>query len=617
MSDKTEFSLDVDVDSATGFEPLPDLVAYDLCKAYPVPGGSVLLRNTRTGKRAMVRPEVHAVLVSCNRLRTLDQHVSRIIARNPDMQGQQADIREVLQTMLDAGMMISARQTCDELKQPARQSPRSEDKPVVVIITWERPAALERLLSSIYTNCDIGKFHQLYIVDDSRKAENIDKNRELTASFALQAKRPFQYFGQAEQQALLENLSRQLPEHEEAIRFLADQSHWRDHWTSGLARNLALLLSCGHRLVMIDDDTICEVYDPIQPRSDISFSDEARQADFFSEQQEWSSRRMPLNPDPVDRHMQCLGMPFSEALDKLGQTNLKPTGLADANAPLLAQLASDSPVLITECGSFGCPGTNRNTWLPDMAPASLERMLASETKTNDALHTRLVWSGRNQPHFSPVTNMSQITGLDNRAMLPPYFPVFRGEDRLFGLLLKFIFPTAVALDYPWAIPHLPIPQRDWQEKDRDFTPQASFPFFVSAKVQQSGASCQAAEPHERLHALTAFFSDLSNSSNDALAENQRDAVLRDLSEQLQHLSGLLAGADSAPDQWKEYLGNGIKQLNEGLDRASHKDHRIKGQPKTLEGAELIDFWKKAWGGYAAALAAWPEIREVAAEIIEV
>lgn len=621
MIDKTGFSIDVNVDPATGFKPLPDLVAFDLCKAYPVPGGNLLLRNTRTGQRAVVMPEVFSVLVSCDRFRTLDEHVARIIKKTPDMQGQQSDMRNVLQSMLDSGIMISAKQTCDVLKQSNKQgvsdsgTQSSADNPVVAIITWERPEALERLLNSVHANCNIDKFHRLYVIDDSRNPENINRNRELTATFALETKMPVQYFGQAEQQSLLKALSGKMPEHEAAIRFLADQSLWRDDWTSGLARNLALLLSCGHRLVMLDDDTICDVYDPGQPGPDITFSDQPREADFFSQAHEWTAQRVRLNPDPVSRHMQCLGMNFSEALQALGQNHLKPAGFRHANALLVSELKVDSPVLMTECGSFGCPGTSTNTWLPDMAPDSINRMLRSGQKTTNALNTRMVWTGRNRPHFSPRSNMSQITGFDNRKTLPPYFPILRGEDRLFGLLLDFIFPSAVTLDYPWAIPHLPIPQREWHEKDRDFTPGTVFPKFLAQHLLENKMLCRTEDPAERLATLATFFSNLAATSDDSLIASHRDAVLTDISEQLLHLNDLLAGADTAPEEWQDYLEQGIEQLSKGFGLASQEDFPVKGQPRSMEGTELITFWKRAWSGFSASLKAWPEIREAAAEIV--
>lgn len=618
MTHKTDFSMDITVQPGSGFKPLPDRVAFDLCKAYPVPGGNLLLHNTRNGKRAMAMPAVYASLLSCQQFQTLDQHVANIIDSNPGMQGQQADIRDVLQSMLDSGIMVSAKKTCDALKHkpetPAEE--RNPGAPVVAVITWERPEALERLLTSIVANCNTGKLHRVYVIDDSRKAENISQNQALVEKFASELEIPLQYFGQDEQQSLLDDLIKRLPEHENSIRFLADQSRWKEHWTSGLARNLALLLSCGRRLVMMDDDSLCDVYNPGRPKPDITFSDDPREADFFANEQEWAARHQAMNPDPVDRHMQCLGLTFSEALDVLGQNHLKPAGFTNATALLTSELKPDSPVLMTECGSFGCPGTDRNTWLPDMAPGSLKRMMASEQKINNALNSRLVWSGRNHPHFAPRPNMSQITGFDNRQMLPPYLPIERGEDRLFGYLLDFIFPTAVTLDYPWAVPHLPIPQRQWQENDRDFTPGHSFPMFFFEQVIERKSTCLGRSPTARLKALSAWFNDLAAAPDDSLGAMYRDTRLRNNSEQLQHLTSLLAADESAPAGWQDYLQNGIKQLNTDMDQASLQDFPVKGLPDGIEGAELIAFWKNTWSGFAASLDAWPKIREAAAEIVE-
>ena len=616
MTDKTEFSLDISVNPASGFKPLADWVAFDLCRAYPVPGGQLLLHNTRNGKRAMVMPDVYTSLLSCRQFETLEQHVARIITVNPGMQGQQADMLKVLQRMLDSGIMVSAKKVCNQLRSEVKTVVEEKETvvPVVAIITWERPQALERLLKSIVANCDTKKFHRLYVIDDSRKAENISQNQVLVQKFASEIETPLQYFGQDEQQALLDGLVKRLPEHENAIGFLADQSRWRDHWTSALARNLALLLSCGHRLVMIDDDVICDVYDPPQPKPNITFSDSPREADFFDSEQDWASQHQPMNPDPIDRHMQCLGLSFSEALAVLGQNHLKPAGLGNATALQVSELQPDSPVLMTECGSLGCPGTNSNTWLPGMAPGSLKRMLASGKKTTNALTKRKVWSGRNQPHFAPRPNMSQITGFDNRQMLPPYLPIGRGGDRLFGYFLDFIFPTAVTLDYPWAVPHLPLPERKWRNRDLDFTPSASFPKFYFEKVMDYKSSCESDSPIDRLSALSAWFSDMAAAPAEALTNMYRDSRLSNDSVQLQQLHTLLSKADSAPVDWQNYLRNGISQLNADLDRASRKDLPIKGLPETLEGAELITFWKDTWAGFAAALRAWPEIRKAAAEI---
>ena len=109
MSDQKGFTLDMTVDPANPFKALPDRVAFDLCQAYPLPSGDLLLHNTRNGKRMMVKLEVYASLLRCQQFKTLDQHTAAIIELNPGMQGQQDDIRKVLQSMLDNGIMLSAK----------------------------------------------------------------------------------------------------------------------------------------------------------------------------------------------------------------------------------------------------------------------------------------------------------------------------------------------------------------------------------------------------------------------------------------------------------------------------------------------------------------------------
>jgi hypothetical protein len=211
--------------------------------------------------------------------------------------------------------------------------------------------------------------------------------------------------------------------------------------------------------------------------------------------------------------------------------------------------------------------------------------------------------------------MSQITGFDNRHMLPPYLPIERGEDKLFGYFLDFIFPMAVTLDFPWAIPHLPIPEREWHNKDLDFTPSHSFPMFFFELVLEYKSSCRSGSPTDRLSSLSAWFNDLAATPGDSLASMYRDSRLRGDSARLHQLNTLLETAEQAPVDWQNYLRNGIRQLSTDLDMVSRDDFPIKGLPKNLETDELILFWKETWAGFAAALNAWPQIREAAVDIV--
>jgi hypothetical protein len=135
-------------------------------------------------------------------------------------------------------------------------------------------------------------------------------------------------------------------------------------------------------------------------------------------------------------------------------------------------------------------------------------------------------------------------------------------------------------------------------------------------ILENKSSCLADSPADRLANLCDWFRQMSTASSQSLIDMYRDSRLRDDSERLEQLSGLLAANESAPVNWQNYLRNGITQLQKDLEVASHPDFAVKGFPKTLDGEEIISFWKEVWAGFAAALNAWPEIRRAAADIIE-
>lgn len=617
MTGKADFSLEIPVDHKTGFKPLPDLVAFDLCRAYAVTGGNLLLHNTRNGKRALVRPDVYQALVKCNAFQSIDGHTDNLLKQEPAGKSRRQDVSGVLQQMLKAGILCSTREVMERIKLPAgtgRQEAR-DAPPVAAIITWERPEALKRLLVSMVDNCDTGKLQCLYVIDDSRSRENQEKNQAVADEFAPRFSSPLHYFGRAEQRGLIEALVKKIPHHEDAVRFLIDPDMWVEQWTAGLSRNLATFLSVGHRLVVMDDDVICDVYDPPGLRPGITFSDSPRENDFFASADEWADWRQAINPDPIDRHMQVLGLTLAEAVAILGHQNLSPQGFKNTTSLLASELQPDSPVLLTECGSLGCPGTNNNTWLPSMADGSLKKMLASQRKTSNALTHRKVWSGRSNPHFAQHSNMSQVTGLDNRQLLPPYLPILRGQDLLFGYMLDYMFPASVIFDYPWAVPHLPIPERSWGLKDLNFTPRASFPMFFFNKVPEQKIQCQSSDPSDRLSWLAAWLRDLAGAPSDRLIAMQLHSSLEAGTEKLRHMEELLANAQSAPVDWQNYLRNGVAQMNAGLDAISRGDVPVKGIQGEMEGEELIAFWRRTWKGFASACEAWPEIRRAAEAVV--
>lgn len=615
MNDPNSFSYTFSANPAPR-RPAPGagLFAVDALSEFPLGGDQVLARNPRNG-REMVLPADHlkTLVDHCSRFRTLEEHVAELMEGSDGAPERAAAIRAVVQSFRDGGLTLSAAEICRDLAPTPTARPVA-DKPVVVIITCDRPQALDRLLESIGANCDLEAIDRLWVIDDSRSAENGARNRELTATAGAQAPIGFHYFGADEACELLNALIGQLPHHERAIRFLIDRGLWRDHKSYGLARNFSHLVSVGKPLVVFDDDALCEAYEAPLSQAGVAFSVGQQEAVFFANNAELQDGLARNERDPVAGHMQCLGLAVPQALSVLGLTQLEPTALKTATTDFACHLRRDSRVLITECGSLGDPGTAGNSWLGSMSPASSERLATSEGRLQQALEKPCCWVGRERPEFRQSSSMSQVTGFDNRVFLPPYFPVGRGEDQIFGQATRFIYPDSVTLQYPWAIPHLPIPARHWTERDNDYSIDNRFPGTLFSRLCGYPNNCQAEDPQSRLAFLARIFMDAAESPDRRLFDRFVDDRHGHRAWQLQKLQEKLGQSSSLPTEWTSYVENALGQVQASAPGELRMDS-LTSKVGDLQGREVLRFWRDAWRGFGGSLLAWNDIREAAREIV--
>ncbi len=597
---------------ARRLDPSRDLVAFDECKAYRLPDQRVMVRNPRTGQQAAVPPQAFQLLTLCPEFKTLNEHVDEITRQHPGLQAQSDQLRGALESSFRDGLLVSAGDLCAVLSESSStdDTPGEGDRPAAAIITWERPGALARLLESMRKNFDANGVDAIYVIDDSRDKNNIRRNEALVEQYADDSGAPAQYVGQPQQQAFMAELVKRIPQHEEALRHLADQTRWRDDWTSGLARNWALLKAAGRRLVVFDDDTLCDVFERNETLGGISISNKARDAEFFPDNSSWPGFQPAPVRDPAAAHLECLGRDVAGAVRTLGIGELGQESLAGAGPGSIGRLHGGSPVLITQCGTLGDPGSNNNTWITRLPPAAMKRMLQSEQQVAHGLRNSSAWLGRWLPHIAPASNMSQITGLDNRRLLPPYFPIMRGEDELFGYMINYVYPDLAVLDYPWAVPHLPIPERDRSGDAGGFGGSANFPRFFVKWVSINKATCYGHAPEDRLRHLGEAFMDLGQSAPRDIEELYRDERMQDCTDRLARLKRQLAEAHDAPANWQAFLQAGVTELERNLEMQT-EELPVKGFPAGVEGDELITLWKGHWHAFGEALVAWPEVMEAA------
>jgi len=585
------------------------LWAFDLCKVYPLPENRVMVRNPRNGKHAVLTPDVYQALLDCRVFRTLDGHARHLATHNPQLAGQEQAISEVLDSVRRDGLLLSAGIYPHLIGQ--NPAPRAQDdKAVAAVITWERPEALARCLDSVAANCGLDCLERFFVIDDSRSEEVQAANRKSTETFAKDAPVPAHYVGAREQRQFMERIVRQVPAQADAVRFLIDRERWAPYWTSGLGRTVALMLSVGRRLLVLDDDILCEVYEPFSEAGTVSFSDQGREAAFYRGNDEWRDLRAPRDTDPFERHLQLLGQRLPDALGTLGVAELGTDHFAAAPLEFLEKLRADSPVLVTECGSLGDPGTSASNWLSGLTGASRERLLSSSETVENALKIRNCWIGRSRAHIGPRSNMSQLTGLDNRYLLPPYIPILRGEDRLFGSMVEFVYPTSVVVDNAWALPHLPIPERRWTAEDRSFDTRQPFPQFILSMVSEHTRASNSTDPMRRLGHLARLWEDLADLDHAHLRDHYLDKRLETMAHDFNHLKATRAASEGAPRAWLDYLDEALDRLNQALID-NPVEATLRGYPDRLENERLTVWWREFFGQFAHAIRSWPAIRQAA------
>ena len=584
------------------------LYAFAECDLVSLGSDSTLLLNRRSGRQMTVSPEVATALSQCRHFRTLSAHAAMLAASIPQLKGQQEDVTRVLASIRDGGILLEAGATWKRLSDPEQAVPGSRAPTRVFIITCDRPPAVARLLDSMLQAGNLSRHEELFLVDDSRDPGNASRNRESVSDFNRKSPKTMRYVGAVAQRELLERLT--AAGYAAQSRFLLDRARWPGQKTYGIARNFCLLFSVGYRCIVLDDDVLCRRVLPPERKKGISFGGgDTRQLACFATEQELMASADFGEEDPLSGHAEYLGLSLGDALRQLGAGDTGPSALQDTSGALLATFDARSPLLVTQCGSWGDPGTVDTGWLYRLDPESVSRLLASPEGI-EAAASRYHWLGRARPNIGKMAVMSQATGLDNTQLLPPYFPVMRGEDYLFAAMLIALHPHSAVLDYDWCVPHLPVEKRGSTAAKgiaargglalcaRYLADRVDYSFGISADTRLAGLASQVqALGEQNTQALVASF-------RQELARERADQLAR-LKEQLS-----LASRWDSPG-WDRYLRQGLEEVT----RALQSPARLTDLPDALPGLTEIELGKHIQLGireFGTALSTWQNLREAAA-----
>ncbi len=577
-----------------------ELLAFTNCEFLDKGNNTTLIKNLSNNKELLVQHEVAIALTHLSNFKTLEQHSFDLINIFPQLKGDLKGANTVLRSVRDAQMMVSADMTIQHLQKESgsRRAPLPSTR--VFIITCDRPPALHRLLDSIHEAGTLERQYSIFVIDNSRHTKNSSENHKIVETINHDSGKGIIYFGASLQDRLLKTLLDSIPEKEIGIRFLLDSEKWSYESSYGLSRNLCLLLSVGYRALILDDDILCEAIKPPLSSSGVIFGDGSnRKAIFYQSLDQMQDVRIQTGFNPLVAHSKILGESTSTALKLLQHGSLNQSTLNGSNAAFLSSISADSPILISQCGSWGDPGTHNPHWILSLDEASVAKIVESPKGLSGALSNRACWVGHDRACLSKNANISQLTGLDNSYLLPPYFPIYRGEDSLFGTMTTCLHPNSVVANLNWAVPHFPIEDR----KERDAkSPIVGSPGLglVSQHLSDTLELKTQENVDNNLKSMTEYFSTYSEKSKNEVFELFKSERSKRLNEALANLKIRLHSTNINSRSWIKYLERGIEEIENGIKTANllrYEDNEIN-----------VSNHQKFASDFSSSLSAWKLIR---------
>jgi hypothetical protein len=315
------------------------------------------------------------------------------------------------------------------------------------VVTRERPAQLLACLDSYLEHCrDHDRSPDFVVTDDSPDLATESPTCRELARLAARFGAAIRYGSRRERDDFARALAHEAAVPLDIVRFglLGDE---RCALSIGANRNSWLLDTIDSLVLAVDDDTVCRVGSAGEAERTVVVVSEYDPTEFwfFADRDSALAATAAADVDLLACHEALLGKAVGD-----------PTGDGEGA----------SRVAITMTGLAGDSGMASPRYYFALDGASRERFVASEQAYRTALRSRQVVRTVRRPTISSGSFcMTTFFGVDNRSLVPPFFPVQRNSDGIFGLVLNRCFAGSRTGFLPWTLVHAPTDARAFAVED--------------------------------------------------------------------------------------------------------------------------------------------------------
>lgn len=337
----------------------------------------------------------------------------------------------------------------------------------IAVITRDRPSALSRCLESYLSalNPEDRSTACVTVIDDTYESHISELNIRASIDIGRKWQVKIAYAGVEQRTKFVDALSREGISRDLLRYGLAPEQ--QSIRTAGANRNSSLLVHSGRMFLSVDDDTECRciqdprrqngvriessTYNSVDPVFPCNLRSYSHLADVIS----YNTR---CDIDIYALHRRIIGRPLVECVREFGdsiETRMR-LGTVDA-------YPQDWRVIITLNGLAGDCGWGSPTHYLWLRGRALESLIHSESHYRMACSSRSVLRVVDCLTFTKGCGnmMSPFFAADNREILPPFPPLGRGQDVVFGRIASTLYPNAYFGHLPEALYHNPIEMRDF------------------------------------------------------------------------------------------------------------------------------------------------------------
>jgi hypothetical protein len=205
--------------------------------------------------------------------------------------------------------------------------------------------------------------------------------------------------------------------------------------------------------------------------------------------------------------------------------------------------------------------------------------------------------------------MTTFVGLDNRVWLPPFAPVCRGEDGLFGVTISQILRSSFVAHLPWIMLHTPAGRSFWPGEITRSASGISFSVLLALLVKSYEFGPGTNDNTERMKQLGKYLEQSAQMSAEDFADFLYSKTMSEVNALISHLEEQLESECCPTASWANDVKRFIQIARQTFARPQSTVplELVNGRSN----AEALDLTRRLVSKFGQLLHWWPDISEAA------